>query len=192
MKKLILLFATFGALFALPLNDLRPSLEKDLSTALVILKKNESVEQKANELFNIFDVYFDFGVMSKLSLGSLANKLNDEQKAQFQKIFEKRLKFSFSEKLGLYTNQQIFITKEERPNEKRYFIHSEIKNQNNETFPLIFKFHQASPDNFLLYDVDVLGVSLIQTYRAQFNDLKDASFEQILERLNATNSLDKK
>ena len=44
-----------------------------------------------------------------------------------------------------------------------------------------------------MYDVDILGVSLIQTYKAQFEDLGlRADFNTILSRLNAMNELDKK
>lgn len=191
MKKLFLLCIFASFLSALSLAQIKPKLESDLNTALAVLHTKESIEEKSKELFLIFDEYFDYPLMARLALGSLYNSLSAEQKEEFNAVFVKRLKFSFSEKLGLYTNQKISITKDERPNEKRYFIHCEIKNENNETFNIIFKFHQASSDNFLLYDVDILGVSIISTYRAQFEDLKNVDFSVILDRLNNANALDK-
>lgn len=191
MKKLFLLCIFASFLSALSLAQIKPKLESDLNTALAVLHTKENIEEKSKELFLIFDEYFDYPLMARLALGSLYNSLSAEQKEEFNAVFVKRLKFSFSEKLGLYTNQKISITKDERPNEKRYFIHCEIKNENNETFNIIFKFHQASSDNFLLYDVDILGVSIISTYRAQFEDLKNVDFSVILDRLNNANALDK-
>lgn len=39
-------------------------------------------------------------------------------------------------------------------------------------YNIVFKFHRASGDNFVIYDVDILGVSIIDTYRSQFEDLR--------------------
>ncbi|EAK6758666.1 toluene tolerance protein, partial [Campylobacter upsaliensis] len=40
-------------------------------------------------------------------------------------------------------------------------------------------------DDWLIYDVDVLGVSIIQTYRSQFGDiLENGTFKDLLNKLN--------
>ena len=179
--------------YALELEQIKPQVGKDLNAALEILARNLSIEQKSNELFTLFDEYFDYEIMSALALGKIYKNLNNAQKAQFQAKFKERLKFSLSEKLSLYTNEKISITGDEKPNEKRYFLHTQITNPNGEAYKLSFKFHRKSANNYFVYDVDILGVSLIQTYRAQFEDLgARADFNAILSRLNAVNELDKK
>ena len=55
---------------------------------------------------------------------------------------------------------------------------------------ICLKFHKKSENEYLLYDIDILGVSIIQTYRAQFEDLKNAGFDEILARINAKNAID--
>lgn len=193
MMRKIFLFLLFSAyIYAMPLAQIKPNLEVDLKSAMSVLATSKSVEQKSNELFKIFDKYFDYETMARLALGGAYKNLNEAQIKEFNQVFEKRLKFSFSEKLSLYTNQKVSITGDLRPNDKRYFINSQIKNDGGEIFELVFKFHKKSNDDFLLYDVDILGVSIIQTYRAQFDDLKNASFDEILARLNAKNALDEK
>ena len=178
---------------ALELEHIKPQLSKDLNTALEILARNASIEQKSNELFKLFDVYFDYKLMSALALGKIYKSLDNAQKAQFQEKFKERLKFSLSEKLSFYTDEKITITGDERPNEKRYFLHTQITSQNGEAYKLSFKFHRNGQNDYLVYDVDILGVSLIQTYKAQFEDLGlRADFNTILSRLNAMNELDKK
>lgn len=185
----ILKFLALSPLSALELSAIKPKLNDDLIKAVDILATQKSLKQKESELFNIFDVYFDYSLMSRLALGDVYKGLNDEQKKRFESAFVERLKFSFSEKLGLYTNQSIEITGDENPNAKRYFIHAQIKGEN-EVYKIIFKFHKKSENDYLLYDVDILGVSIIQTYRAQFEDLKNADFDEILARINAKNAID--
>lgn len=185
----ILEFLVILPLSALELDAIKPKLNIDLTKAVGILATQKSLKQKESELFSIFDVYFDYPLMARLALGEAYKGLNDEQKKSFESAFVARLKFSFSEKLGLYTNQSIEITNDESPNPKRYFIHAQIKGES-EVYKLIFKFHKKSENDYLLYDVDILGVSIIQTYRAQFEDLKNAGFDEILARINAKNALD--
>lgn len=192
MKKLCLIFCLFGALFAMPKEQIKPQLNDDLKSAMSVLKEQKSVEEKSNALFVIFDKYFDYELMAKLSLGGIYKGLNENEQKEFIDIFTKRLKFSFSEKLSLYTNQQVSIVGVEEPNPKRYFVNSEIKNSSGEVFKFVFKFHQKSANDYYIYDVDILGVSVVATYRAQFEDLKNADFNEILNRLNAKNALDEK
>ena len=99
------------------------------------------------------------------------------------------LKTSFTQKLGYYSDQEIEFVKGELTNKNRYNVHAIIKNKS-ENYPLIFKFHPANGSDYLIYDVDILGVSIIQSYRSQFSDLsQSAGFNEITKRLQSV-SLD--
>ena len=59
---------------------------------------------------------------------------------------------------------------------------------NGEEKNIIFKFYNEN-NNWLIYDVDILGVSLIQTYRSQFADiLEKQDFNALIEKLKTTNN----
>ncbi|EMF1561341.1 ABC transporter substrate-binding protein, partial [Campylobacter jejuni] len=50
---------------------------------------------------------------------------------------------------------------------------------------IIFKFYNDN-NNWLVYDVDVLGVSIVQTYRSQFGDiLANQGFDALLQKLES-------
>ena len=56
--------------------------------------------------------------------------------------------------------------------------------KNNEVYEIIYKFYKTSSNDWLIYDVDILGVSIIQAYRTQFADaLAKESFEKLMEKL---------
>ena len=91
---------------------------------------------------------------------------------------------SFTSKLGLYKDEEIKVTTLDKVKERMFLnsqmiINGEVKN-------IIFKFYDKKGD-WLIYDVDILGVSIIQTYRSQFADLLDkADFNTLLDTLKAT------
>ncbi|HBK1697470.1 TPA: ABC transporter substrate-binding protein, partial [Campylobacter coli] len=48
---------------------------------------------------------------------------------------------------------------------------------------IIFKFYNNNND-WLIYDINVLGVSIVQTYRSQFGDiLANQDFDTLLQKL---------
>lgn len=50
---------------------------------------------------------------------------------------------------------------------------------------ITFKFHEFNQD-WKIYDVDILGISVIQTYRSQFADIiSQEGFEKLLQKLES-------
>ncbi len=180
----ILLFTALEA-GAISADRVEPQLKSDMASAMQILAGQESITNKANSLFALFDGYFDYELMAKLSLGGLFKGLDGGEFMQFRAAFEDNLKHSFTEKLSYYTDQQIEISGATRPNEKRIFVKAALKS-GADSLEIVFKFHKKSADDFYIYDVDILGISVIQTYRAQFEGLGEgAQFGDILGRLKA-------
>ena len=52
----------------------------------------------------------------------------------------------------------------------------------------MYKFYNAKESGWLIYDLDILGVSIVQTYRSQFGGLlENGTFEDLLKRLETVN-----
>lgn len=189
-KVFILLFLICSISFGIELKSIDETLKSDFKKALNIMADSKiSKEQKPLELFKLFDAYFDYSLMARLSLSKLYKTLNKAEQDEFIKLFVANLKTSFTQKLGYYSDQEIEFVKGELTNKNRYNVHAIIKNKS-ENYPLIFKFHLANGSDYLIYDVDILGVSIIQSYRSQFSDLsQSAGFNEITKRLQSV-SLD--
>ncbi|WP_086247276.1 MlaC/ttg2D family ABC transporter substrate-binding protein [Campylobacter vicugnae] len=191
MKKVfILLFLICSISFGIELKSIDDTLKSDFKKALNIMADSKiSKEQKPLELFKLFDAYFDYSLMARLSLSKLYKTLNKAEQDEFIELFVANLKTSFTQKLGYYSDQEIEFVKGELTNKNRYNVHAIIKNKS-ENYSLIFKFHPANGSDYLIYDVDILGVSIIQSYRSQFSDLsQSAGFNEITKRLQSV-SLD--
>ena len=183
MKLLLILSILITSIFALTKDEIPKTMQEKINQAVFILQKDNN-KSAANKLFDIFDPVFDYELMARLSLSKAYNKLNKEEKIAFNEAFEAHLKKSFVDKLTLYKNENIKIIKNENV-KKRYFLTGAMlingKNQN-----IIFKFSEKN-NNWLIYDIDIFGISIIQSYRSQFADLLDnADFDTLLKTLNKT------
>ena len=185
-KTLFALLLTLGALnlSALSLQNLQSIMQENIDKSREALKKEQDTDKAAAQIIKIFDPIFDYELMAKLSLSKRYNALTPAQKKEFNQAFEEQLKFSFTSKLGLYKDEDIKVTTMERAKE-RIFLNSEMV-INGEKRAIIFKFYDKKGD-WLIYDVDIVGISIIQTYRSQFADLLDkADFNTLLDTLKAT------
>lgn len=178
---MILLIASAAAL---SLNELESTMQSNIDKARAALKNNADTAKAAQEIFVIFDPVFDYELMAKISLSKRYNALNAAQKAEFNKAFEAQLKSSFTSKLGLYKDYEIKIT-DKQSQKDRIFLNSQMI-IDGEAKKIIFKFYNKKGD-YQIYDVDILGVSIVQTYRSQFADLlENADFDTLIKKLNET------
>ena len=189
MKKIIfLLFLVCSIAFGIELKNIDETLRSDFKKALNIMNDNSiDKERKPLKIIEIFDGYFDYSLMARLSLSKLYKSLDKAKQDEFTNLFISNLKLSFSQKLGYYSDQEIEFVRGELTNKNRYNAYAVIK-KNNQDYSLVLKFHPANGQDYLIYDIDILDVSIIQSYRSQFNDLsQNADFSEIVKRLQSAN-----
>lgn len=183
-KTLFAMILLIASAAALSLNELESTMQSNIDKARAALKNNADTAKAAQEIFVIFDPVFDYELMAKISLSKRYNALTAAQKAEFNKAFEAQLKSSFTSKLGLYKDYEIKIT-DKQSQKDRIFLNSQMI-IDGEAKKIIFKFYNKKGD-YQIYDVDILGVSIVQTYRSQFADLlENADFDTLIKKLNET------
>lgn len=189
MKYLIFSLLFVANLFALSQNQIESYMDKNINKVVQILQNakenNISKEVVSKEIFKIFDPVFDYNLMARLSLGSKVwRTLSETQRAKFTKTFTKKLKASYKSKLDMYDGQKITVDGIQKIKSNRIHLLSEIKDKK-QKYDIVYKFYRAKNDQWYIYDVTILGVSIIQTYRSQFSDeLKKISFDELLKKLD--------
>ena len=162
-------------------------------TKLAPKTKNQAIIQAVRDLF-------DFKHMAKLSLGKKYwQKMSKPQKEKFIDLFVKKLQLSYLDKLSLYTDEKVVIKAVEHPTYKsgkrkgkikktRILVNSALVKGGDE-IAMVYKFYKNKKmKNWKVYDFDVEGVSLIQTYRSQFKGvLKKQTIAELLQTLAANN-----
>lgn len=192
-----LVFGFFTSLaFGLELNQIQSTMEQNIQKTLAILQKNAThnpqnskaanaqVERIAQEIFAMFDSIFDYKLMAQLSLSQHYKTLTKEQQEQYNQAFEQNLKRSFADKLRLYKDEEMQVVGGEQTKNNRYNLKTSMVLDGKLNY-IIFKFYDSKGD-WRIYDVDILGISVVQTYRSQFNDiLTNADFQTLLAKLQS-------
>ncbi len=139
-------------------------------------ERNRAIETEINPIF-------DFTMMAKLSLGKKAwKKATPKERREYVKLFERRIKDSYMSKLDMYNDEKITLETPKKV-KKRIHLNSYII-QKGEKKEVLYKFYHSKKRGWVIYDVDVLGVSIIQTYRSQFAGvLKKGSMQTLLKKL---------
>ena len=156
----------------------------------ILKDKSLSKNEKKEGILETIDGLFDFSLMARLSLGKKHWKsLSKAKRKEFSELFVERLKLSYLEKLDLYTDEEVVVdearlTKKNRVEVLTYLV---TKDDNIE---MIYKLYKTKKKGWRVYDVEVLGVSIVQTYRSQFSGvLKKETMEQLMERMRSAGEL---
>ncbi len=184
---------SFGAtsLFADEVSEIRAMTKEKVDLVIRTLKDSSlSKEEKKQGILKTIDSLFDFSLMARLSLGKKHWKsLSKSGRKEFSKLFVERLKQSYLDKLDLYTDEEVVVdeakmTKKNRVEVVTYLVSKDDKKE------MTYKLYKTKKKGWMVYDVDVLGVSIVQTYRSQFSGiLKKESLEQLMERLRSARKL---
>jgi len=187
MKKYFLKVALMVAIIssnanAIKQDEIKEEMTKRINSVLLILKnKDLSLEGKKKEIINIVDDTFDFVLMAKIALGKNTwEKLSTTQKKEFVEVFEDKLKRSYIDKLELYNDQKVKILSLEPYNKTRLQLKTQLIGTDR-NYDVNYNFYEKDGE-WYIYDIDLIGVSIIQTYRQQFAGLlKEKSFNEMFE-----------
>lgn len=152
--------------------------------AVISILRNKDIEKKVKEkkIDKIVTPIFDFPLMAKLSLGRKHySKFDESQLEKFTQLFSERLKKSYWEKIALYKDEAILF----KPTEKRkstYLIPTELIYKDKKV-SIIYKLRNVEKC-WKIYDVEIQGVSVLLTYRSQFDEiLRHGTVKELLSRL---------
>jgi len=181
LRVFLFLVILVSNLFSLQKEEIVDKMTEKIDNVLAVLKNQDiDLEQKKNEIINIVNDVFDFELMAKIALGKDAwNSISKEEQLDFTKTFEEKLKKSYSDKLGLYNNQNVKIISLDPYNKTRLQLKTELLGKEG-SYSINYNFYEKNGEWFI-YDIDLVGVSIIQTYRQQFTGLlKEKSFSEML------------
>lgn len=193
---MLLLVALWGvpSLFAVEESKISSFMQSNIDLATTILRdKKLQKSEKSEKLYLIFDSIFDYSLMAQLAIGGKQwTALSAPKQEEFTRLFEQKIKTSYMEKLDLYTDEKIVIKNLEKIKDARIHLTTHLM-KNSEVYEIIYKFYKDKNGNWMIYDVDILGVSIIQTYRTQFADvLAKEPFEKLLDKLKEPEELNPK
>ena len=158
-------------------------LKGKLDRVFEVLQKEDLEQQAKNkEVAEIVTPMFDFKRMAKLSLGRKHwPNLSQDQRERFTDLFVERLRQSYLNKLTSYTDEKIIY---ESPIAVKKKIHvPTLLISKGKKISMLYKLYPNN-NTWKIYDVEIQGVSIIRSYRAQFNEiLQNGTFDDLLQKM---------
>ena len=157
-----------------------------IDAVVELLRSKEFGKAERNKrIINTINPIFDFALMAKICLGKKHwRPLSAEERKEFIDLFVLRLQESYLEKLDLYTDEEV-VVEEAVTVKKRIHVMTHLVTKDDK-LEMVYKFYKAKR-GWKIYDVVILGVSVVQTYRSQFRGiLKNTSFADLMKKLRTT------
>lgn len=149
---------------------------------LILQKKDIDQKDKEKKISKIVTPIFNFPLMAKLALGRKNwPKFSPIQRDKFTRFFTKRIKKSYWEKIALYKDEKILF-KPKVQKKKTIYIPSELRYKDKKV-AILYKLRKVEK-RWKIYDVEIQGVSILLTYRSQFDEiLRRGTVKDLLSRL---------
>jgi len=190
MKKYLMGVALFlcmiiplPAFAGVPLETVKVHVDKVLDVLRDPALKPESAKKlKKDKIRAIAEKMFDFTELSKRTLAQNWSKFTPEQQKEFITLYKSLLEDAYADKIIAYTEEKILFTKEVPLTEKTAEVQSTVIRKTEE-IPIYYRVI-LKDGVWMIYDVVIEGVSLINNYRSQFREiLVNKPPESLLETL---------
>jgi len=142
------------------------------------LKGEGKVAERRIAVRKIANEIFDFAEIARRSLGRYWQPLSEAQRSEFVSLFSDLLERSYISKIELYGGEKI-IYNGERVDGDLATVSTKIITKNGTEIPVDYRLFRRG-DRWLVYDVNIEGISLVSNYRTQFNKIIQTSGYQIL------------
>ncbi len=145
------------------------------------LSKSENFEERRQLMLAVVRHHFDFQEMSKRTLAQAWKKLSGAEKREFVDIFSQLLQNTYVKRVEAYSDEEVVFLSETVKGRKSA-VETAIQ-QNDLEIPITYKLIQKEKE-WLVYDVVIEGVSLVQNYRTQFRSIiRKEKYAGLLVRL---------
>ena len=145
------------------------------------LKNPDRAEERRRQLEKVIGDRFSYDEMAKRALGAQWVKLDEKQRQEFVRLFQRLLSSTYAGKIEGYSGEQVKYLNE-RLKEGYAEVRTKITAGKAEV-PLDYRLLNTAGE-WRVYDVVVDGISLVNNYRGQFSKiLRSSSYEDLVEKL---------
>ncbi|GGY92011.1 phospholipid-binding protein MlaC [Pseudoduganella plicata] len=189
-----LAFATTGFAVAQNANEAPDALVKRISSEVLTIAKTDKDIQAGNtrKVMDLVETkilpYVDFERMTALAAGRYWREATPEQKRQLSAEFRTLLIFTYSGALSQVRNETIeFKPLRADPSDTEVEVRSQVNMTRGE--PILLNYRVAKgASGWKIYDINVLGAWLVETYKGTFNaEISKGGIDGLIKTLAAKN-----
>ena len=180
MKK-IFTFFLFSIIFISNTNvsfSIEPDvfIQSTVNRAASTLSGDLSQEERIQELKQIAIDTVDINGIGFYSLGSHRKNLNKNQLSDYKTVFKEYFLKSFSSRLAEYSNPEIEVISKNIINKNYTIVLSKlVGTESRPEVKIEWRVYTKDPDNLLIRDLIIEGLSLARTQKEEFNSIIQAA-----------------
>ena len=192
MKK-FLSFAAFIIIIFSSVNKVH-SIEADIFIQSTVNRAAKTLggsftrEERIEKLKNIARETVDIKGIGYYSLGSYKKGLSAEKLNAYEKVFSEYFLKSFSSRLAEYSNPEIEVNSKKKINENYTIVSSIlVATDTRPQVKIDWRVYTKYPDNFLIRDLIIEGLSLARTQKEEFSSIinsNDGNIDALIKNLS--------
>jgi len=163
-----------------PKADMQQTIDQIIKIASALPGDDKKTErrQKLRELIN---PKFNFGEMSKRSLGANWNDLTPQEQSEFTQVFSELLARTYLSKIETVKPGMVTV-ESEQVEAPRAVVKTKVVSKG-DTFPIDYKLLLQN-NSWQVYDVVIENIGLVANYRNEFSGIiRKEKFSGLMERL---------
>ena len=161
--------------------------QSTVNRAAKTLGSNLTIEERIQKLKDIAIDTVDIRGIGFYSLGSHRKNLSDDQLKKYEKVFSEYFLKSFSSRLAEYSNPEIEVVSKKKINENYTIVSSTlVSTDNRPEVKIEWRVYTKNPDNLLIRDLIIEGLSLARTQKEEFSSIinsNDGNIDALLKNL---------
>ena len=184
LMTLILLTAPGSALAAGPGEQLNEGIQRVFANLQDPDLKTKETERRL-AVRRIANEVFDFEETAKRSLGRHWQDRSSEERQEFVRLFTELIDRAYLRRVDRYDGEQVIIVSDAVEGNQAV-VQTRIVTRDKSEIPVEYLMHRTGEDRWRVWDVKIAGMSLVASYRAQFNKIIHAeSYGDLVKRLQA-------
>lgn len=184
VASMVALLGARAALAGPPSDQLRGSIDRVLSVlGDPALRADDRVRERRTAIRHVANDIFDFNEISKRSLGRHWQGRTAVEQEEFVQLLTELLERSYMSKIELYAGEKVAIVGESLDGDLAT-VRTKIVSKGIE-IPVDYRMFRQG-DQWRAYDVAIEGVSLVASYRSQFNAIiQKSSYQELVNTMKA-------
>lgn len=145
------------------------------------LKRPENSDERRAAIRRAVEKRYDFREMSARALALHWRQRTREEKDEFTALFADLIEQTYIRKIERYEDEEVLYG-DEKVDGDYATVRTSIVSGENE-IPVVYRMHKEGGE-WLVYDVVIEGVSLVNNYRTQFRSIiASGSYERLVEKI---------
>jgi len=165
---------------ATPLSEVKATVDRSVA---ILHDQAMSVEQRRRELQQLAENHLDLAKMARGSLGDHWNELTPAERNEYVSLFAAFIEDAYLVQIQDYAKLNIDVTRETFTAPGYAQVSATVLQPHEEPLPIVFML-ERNGNEWIVYDVSVEDVSMVENYHAQFDHvIRSQGMPQLLNEL---------